>query len=391
MNTLLLILTVIVAIPVTIFTIEVLFALLPVKRILHSNTETRPTITVLVPAHNESGIIQNTLLNINKQLTENDRLVVVADNCSDDTASIANEHGAVVLERCDTNKRGKGYALDYGVRYIEKDPTQVVIIIDADCLLDEDALELLAKLAMVKNRPIQALYLMSYINPNIRQRIAEFAWLVKNYVRPRGLYNIGMPCQLMGTGMAFPWSIISNANLATGNIVEDVKMGLDMTASGHAPLFCPYACVTSIFPDITSAEQSQRKRWEHGHLGMIISEVPKGIIRSARSLNLKLLVLVLDLAVPPLALLMFTLFMIFFASLFYIVFIQSSLVIYISILLLTLFFISTLIAWVSWGRKVISFIQLLTVPLYVAKKIPLYISFLIKKEKNWVRTDRNEK
>ena len=389
MDTLLFILIIIVAIPVFIFSLEILLALLPQRKILDLETVSRPTISVLVPAHNESGTIENTLINISEQLADNDRLLVVADNCTDDTASIAGKYGAEVVIRTDDFKRGKGYALDFGIRHLEKAPTQVVIIIDADCQANKGVLETLAKIALVKNRPVQALYLMNYINPNIKQRIVEFAWLVKNYVRPRGLYNIGMPCQLMGTGMAFPWAIISNTNLATGNIVEDVKMGLDMASSGYAPLFCPHACVTSIFPEVTSAEQSQRKRWEHGHLGMILSEVPKGILRSVRSLNLKLLVLVLDLAVPPLALLMFALIMIFIASLLYTVFIQFSLTIYFSLILLALFFISTLIAWVVWGRKILSFLQLLTVPLYVAKKIPIYISFMFKKEKNWVRTDRD--
>jgi len=389
MDILLLTITIIVAIPVFIFTIEILLALLPLRKIIHAEIDSRPSITVLVPAHNESGIIENTLVNISQQLTENDRLLVVADNCTDDTANIVRNFGLEVIERSDPNNRGKGYALDYGVRHLEKAPPQVVIIIDADCQINDGVLEKLAKLTIVKNRPVQALYLMSYNNPNIKQRIAEFAWLVKNYVRPRGLYNIGMPCQLMGTGMAFPWPVIANANLATGNIVEDVKMGLDMANSGHAPLFFPSASVSSIFPEVASAEQSQRKRWEHGHLGMIISEVPKGIIRSIKSRNLNLLVLVLDLAVPPLALLLFTLLVIFFVVMFYAVFDQFSLIIYFNISLFILFFTSTFIAWIAWGRKVISFLQLLTVPLYVAKKIPLYISFLFKKEKNWIRTDRD--
>jgi len=389
MDILLLTITIIVAIPVFIFTIEILLALLPLRKIIPAEIDTRPSITVLIPAHNESGIIENTLVNISQQLTKNDRLLVVADNCTDDTVNIVRNFGSEVIERSAPNNRGKGYALDYGVRHLEKAPPQVVIIIDADCQINDGVLEKLAKLTIMKNRPVQALYLMSYNNPNIKQRIAEFAWLVKNYVRPRGLYNIGMPCQLMGTGMAFPWPVIANANLATGNIVEDVKMGLDMTNSGHAPLFFPFASVTSKFPEVITAEQSQRKRWEHGHLGMIISEVPKGIIRSIKNRNLNLLVLILDLAVPPLALLLFILLVIFFAAIFYAVFDQFSLIIYFNISLFILFFTSTFIAWIAWGRKVISFLQLLTVPLYVAKKIPLYISFLFKKEKNWIRTDRD--
>lgn len=391
MDTILFILTVIVAIPVSIFVLEVLLALLPQRKIVLPDNLVQPTIAVLVPAHNESGTIENTLLNISTQLTENDRLLVVADNCSDDTASIAKVHGAEVIERTDLERRGKGYALDYGVRHLEKAPPDVVIIIDADCQVEKGALTIIANNAIARNSPIQALYLMNYNNPTIKQRIAEFAWLVKNHVRPLGLSNIGLPCQLMGTGMAFPWQIIANAHLATGNIVEDVKMGLDMASKGHAPLFCPDARVSSTFPEVASAEQSQRKRWEHGHLGTIISEVPKGIIRSVRRFDLKFLALILDLAIPPLALLTMALLVVFFSSLVYVMFGGSPLLATINLISLCAFFIATLVAWYGWGRKAVTYIDLLSVPYYVAKKIPLYISFLIKREKSWVRTDRNEK
>ena len=389
MDTLLLILTIIVTIPVSVFTIEVLFALLPLRKITPLEMESRPTITVLVPAHNESGIIQNTLLNINKQLTENDRLVVVADNCSDDTASIAKELGAEVIERSDANKRGKGYALDYGIQYIDKDPTQVVIIIDADCLVDEDALELLAKLAIVKNRPIQSLYLMNYNNPSIKQRIAEFAWLVKNYVRPRGLYNIGMPCQLMGTGMAFPWNIIVNAKLATSNIVEDMKMGLDMAVAGHAPVFCPYARVTSTFPETTSAEQSQKKRWEHGHLSILTSVIPGSILSALRQRSTNLFVMSLDLIVPPLALLGLLVSLILLSTLIYAFITESFLSLIISSVSVVLFAGTVLLSWLLWGRSIVSFTDLLKVPFYILGKIPLYVTYLFKRQKEWIRTDRD--
>lgn len=391
MDIVLLILTVLVAIPVVIFTLEVLLALLPQQKMAISDSVARPTIAVLVPAHNESGTIENTLINISQQLTDNDRLLVVADNCSDDTAKIARAHGAEVIERINQNQRGKGYALDYGIRHLEKEPPQVVVIMDADCQLDEGTLALLANSAIARNRPVQALYLMHYNNPTIKQRIAEFAWLVKNYVRPRGLYNIGMPCQLMGTGMAFPWQVIASTNLASGNIVEDMKMGLDMATAGYPPLFCPDARVTSTFPDITSAEQSQRKRWEHGHLSTIVSEVPKGIIRSLRTLDIKLLTLILDLAVPPLALLTFVLLGIFFSSLVYSVVEGVFFLMYFNIILVASFLIAILVAWYGWGRRVISLSDLSRVPFYMVKKIPIYLSFLVKKEKSWVRTNRDKK
>ncbi|MFK5893096.1 MAG: glycosyltransferase family 2 protein [Pseudomonadota bacterium] len=389
MNTLFLFITLIIAIPIIIFMLEVIFALFPQKKIMNLDIENRPTITVLVPAHNESEVIINTLESIKKQLIKNDRLVVVADNCTDNTSRIAKMHGAEVIERNVLNQRGKGYALDFGIRHIEKDPTQVVIIIDADCFVENETLEILSKIAVLKNRPVQALYMMNYINPSIKQRIAEFAWLVKNYVRPRGLYNIGMPCQLMGTGMAFPWEIIVNTKLASGNIVEDMKMGLDMAKASYAPLFYPYAKVTSTFPETTSAEQSQKKRWEHGHLSILISVIPRFILHALKQRSINVFVMSLDLIVPPLALLALLVTIVFSGSLIFAILTESYLPLIFSSLLIILFTFTVFLSWFLWGRRVVSLLDLLKVPIYVLGKIPLYVTYLFKRQKEWIRTDRD--
>jgi hypothetical protein len=89
-------------------------------------------------------------------------------------------------------------------------------------------------------RPVQSLYLMTApCESAINHQVAEFAWRLKNQVRPLGLRALGLPCQLMGTGMAFPWDIIRSAELASGFIVEDLKLGLDLADAGHPPVFCP--------------------------------------------------------------------------------------------------------------------------------------------------------
>lgn len=388
MNIVFFILISLTAVPVTIFMLEVLFSLLP-QRYIYNQQDNNFIFTVLIPAHNESGTIHKTLTNINSQLSERDKLLVVADNCSDNTAAIAREHGAEVVERIDSEKRGKGFALDFGIRHLEKSTTDVVIIIDADCLVDSGSLQKLAGAAIKKNRPIQALYLMQYNNPNLKQRIREFAWLVKNYIRPLGLCKVGLPCQLMGSGMAFPWSIISNASLASDNIVEDMKMGLDMAAAGYAPLFLPSARVVSIFPEAPSAEQSQKKRWEHGHLSMIFTMLPKVFVIGVMKRSKHILAMAFDLVVPPLALLTIVSILLFISTSFmYLIYDSKVIFICISVTLMLLIF-SVFIAWVRWGRATVSLVDLLMIPFYVLSKTPLYISALFKRQKEWVRTDRD--
>ena len=65
---------------------------------------------------------------------------------------------------------------------------------------------------------------------------------------PLGLQRLGLPCLLTGTGMAFPWQIIRHAKLDSGNIVEDMQLGLDLAMEDKAPLFCEAARVTGRLP-----------------------------------------------------------------------------------------------------------------------------------------------
>ena len=237
-----------VAIPTTVLCVEIVAALLrplvPVRPVL----ERRGRIAVLVPARNESATIAPTLEDIKAQLRPGDRLLVVADNCTDDTAAVARASAAEIVERRDPERIGKGYALDFGLRHLDRDPPDIVVMIDADCRLAEEAIDRLAAACANTARPVQALYLMTVpYGSKINQQVAAFAWRVKNWVRPLGLAALGLPCQLMGTGMAFPWHVIRATALASGAIVEDLKLGLDLAAARHPPLFCPSARVTSQF------------------------------------------------------------------------------------------------------------------------------------------------
>ena len=101
-------------------------------------------VAVLVPAHNESAGLQGTLADIKGQLRSGDRLLVVADNCTDDTAVVARASGAEVTERQEPEKIGKGYALAWGLRQLDVDPPEAVIMVDADCRLAVGTIDQLA-------------------------------------------------------------------------------------------------------------------------------------------------------------------------------------------------------------------------------------------------------
>lgn len=350
----------------------------------------RPRVAVLVPAHNEASGIAEVIVGIRRQLQAGDRVLVVADNCSDATADIARHAGAEVSERFHDTLRGKGYALDHGIRELAADPPEVLIVVDADCLLGAGALERIARVCWRSGRPVQALYLMhAPAGAGGRRKIAEFAWLVKNLVRPLGWHKLGLPCQLMGTGMAFSWQQIGQADLATGHIVEDMKLGVDLARAGQAPLFCPDAMVLSHFPASESGAATQRTRWEHGHLSVILSYVPRLLGGALASGQGALAGLALDLCVPPLALLVMVAGAAWVVSVLIAVLTGWVAACLLATLILAAIAAAVLLAWSGFGREVISLRELGAAFVYVARKLPLYCKFMFNRQVEWVRSKRD--
>src|SRR5215813_9025274 len=221
------------AILVAVFLLEIIAGILLPRRVATvapGDRKRRPRIAVLIPAHNESGGIRATLDDIRAQICSGDRLLVVADNCTDRTAVVAAAAGAEVVERHDLTRIGKGYALDNGLQHLRAEPPQIVVFVDADCRLLPDAIGRLALASSGTGRLVQALYHMaSPDHGRINYRVAEFAWRVCNWIRPLGLSSLGLPCRLAGAGMAFPWGVIRSVELASGEIAEDQKLGPDQT------------------------------------------------------------------------------------------------------------------------------------------------------------------
>jgi len=386
----------IVALVVAVFFVEVIAALTLGRRYegvpSNADSDIAARIAVLVPAHNESTGLLPTLDDIKQQLRPGDRILVVADNCADDTATIARTAGAEVIERHDPIRRGKGYALDFGIQHLSSAPPDILIMIDADCRIAANAIRRLTRLCAMTHRPVQALYLMAApTNSRINHQVAEFAWRVKNWLRPLGLFSLGLPCQLMGTGMAFPWEVISKVDLANGWLVEDLKLGLDLAAQGHPPLFCPSALVSSQFGSSAKAARTQRERWERGHIGMILTTGPRLFCRAAMDRNLNLLALTFDLAVPPLSLLAMLVVGIvcLTAACALLGFSLSALIL--SGAALAAFVLAAFLAWLKCGRDVVPIGTVLSIPLYILGKLGLYrIKMFNKTDPQWVRTDRTE-
>ena len=392
-NFLLIALAWLVAIPVLFLVVELVLAKSgPLRNPIEGNVDCSK-IVVLVPAHNEERVIETTLLSLRAELPDSNQIIVIADNCADKTALISRGCGVTVIERSSELEKGKGFALEYGIEYLSDQPSQPghVIFIDADCLVKPGSLARLVAQCVATGRPVQALYLMKTTGiSGIRQKIAEFAWVVKNQVRPLGLMKLGLPCQLMGTGMAFPFELLKQIKLGSSHIVEDMKLGVDCAAAGYPPVFCPEALVESYFPEDDSSVKTQRTRWEHGHLGVIFSET-FGLVKSAivrRDINS--LAMAFDLMIPPLAFLVLIL-LTFIVSLSVLVglFGVGSVALQILLSITCLLGVALLLSWYRFARDIISLRELLWIPVYVLSKIPLYIGYWVKRQTEWIRTNRD--
>ncbi|TXD97327.1 glycosyltransferase [Mitsuaria sp. TWR114] len=352
-------------------------------------------IAVLIPAHNEGHGVRATIMQTLSQLGPDDRVLVVADNCNDDTAAQARLVGAEVVERHDAERRGKGYALDFGVRHLEMlaqhegHAPDVVLVLDADCVLSPGLIPRVAGLAQAHGRPVQASYLMHAPTPGLKARVAEFAMRVKNLARSRGMFRLGLPCQLLGTGMAFPWAVALRAPLASGHLAEDMQLGVRLARDGTPPLFCEDVLVTSVFAASQEGERSQRTRWEHGHLSLLVGEGPKLLLEALRRGRLAQAMLVMDMLVPPLALLAGLLVVATLAQAIWALLTGWVAGLVVALLGVAALLVAIVAARHRFAAELIGLGELLKAPVYVLAKLPIYLSFVVRRQTEWVRTKRD--
>ena len=290
------------AAPTLVFAVECIVGALSPDPEPDTPDEEPTRAVVLVPAHDEERGIAATLRSLRSDLGPRMSILVVADNCSDATAAVARAEGARVVERTDPERRGKGYALTFGMEALAEDPPDVVIVVDADCRVEPGTLGRLASTARRYGRPAQADYVLERSDETPLSAISAFAFLVRNRTRARGLSRLGLPCCLTGSGMGFPWVLFRQAAPTGSHLVEDLVIGLDLAIQGGSPIYVGTARVTSALPCAESGHLNQRLRWETGRLKTVPSALPRLIRASLAQRRADLLGLAADLLVPPMAL-----------------------------------------------------------------------------------------
>ena len=343
---------------------------------------------IVIPANDEAAIIGKNLARLRQQLVPGHRILVVADNCSDDTATAARAGGADVIVRDDRSRTGKGYALAYARDHLIADAPDIVVVLDADCTAEQGCIARLVHLALTQDRPVQAVSLLSpdLCAPPMVQ-VSNFAFAVKNRLRNGGLYRLTGRGLLTGTGMAFPWHLFRSASLATNNVVEDLALGLDLSARGRPPMFVPGAVVWSAASN-TGGTLKQRTRWEGGFLSTSVRQSAPMIGRALRAGDPRSLWQGLSLLVPPLSLLAVANILAATVALAIWPLLGSPVPLLIIAASGGVACVTIGMAWRRMGRPYLSVAAARTIPLYVLWKLPLYLNVLKRSPRAWLRSGR---
>jgi 1,2-diacylglycerol 3-beta-glucosyltransferase len=259
---------------------------------------------VIVPAHNEAAVIARTVESLRRMdwPSERFRILVCADNCDDATAQRAREAGAEVIERCNPEQRGKGYALEFAFRASRAAQfADAVVVIDADTEVSANLLEAIAARLERGVQAVQTHY--GVLNPmaSWRTRLITIAKGAVHVVRSRARERLGVSCGIRGTGWCVTHGLLEAVPYKAFSLTEDVEYGVEL---GLAGVRVAYAEEADCNGEMASGEQTartQRQRWERGRFELLRTRtVP--LLRAACGQRSPLcLDLALDLMVLPIA------------------------------------------------------------------------------------------
>ncbi|MES2746175.1 MAG: glycosyltransferase family 2 protein [Bdellovibrionota bacterium] len=228
-----------------------------------------PRFVILVPAHNEDVGIAATIGSIHAlDYPKNAyRLMVIADNCTDQTATTARACGAEVLERFHDELKSKGYALEYAIAHLQTEAVRpdAIVVIDADTRVDRQLLNVFAHRFQEGQDFIQAYYSVSNPDDSWRTQLMTFAFALFNGIWLAGQDQLGLGCSLRGNGMCFSWRGLRRQPWRAYGLAEDLEYSWYLRTAGETIHFASDARVYGeIISGNAKASKNQRLRWEKG-------------------------------------------------------------------------------------------------------------------------------
>lgn len=348
-----------------------------------------------IPAHNEERVVARTIESLQScdYPTELREIVVIADNCTDQTAAVARKHGAVVLERHDEAHRGKGHALDFFIReYLPLSAADGVAVVDADSTVSRNFFAEISKQIGKGCLAGQVRDTVCNADEGWRPAMQYISLALKNHVRALGRGSVGCSAGLFGNGMFFARDFLLKRGWPAHSIVEDTELGLRLMLEGYPVRYAPEASALALMPIAALEGGTQKARWEFGQLRMAKTFLPQFFRAAIVGRSLSASLWCLDLLTPPLVpLFAVTLLMCLVSCGAFALTASYSIAIAVIVsglatLLLSLYAVGGLLLsrapWCVWR-------SLLALPLYVLFKIRVYVqSALTGGPKQWVRTGR---
>lgn len=256
------------AIFVYFFTIS-LFGMIKRKEIPAGDFAPVKKFAVLIAAHNENQVIKASIQSLQKMKYPKRLydIFVIADNCTDNTAKIARDCGAIVYERYDAVKRGKGFALEwmFAKLFEKEEEYDAVCILDADNLVSANFLQEMNKQLCLGHEVVQG-YLDSK-NPNDTWVSAgnSIAFWVSSRLFQLPRHYLGLSCVLGGTGFITSIKVLKELGWGATCLTEDLEYTLKMVLKGKKVYWAHDAVIYDEKPLGLPQSYRQRVRWMQGH------------------------------------------------------------------------------------------------------------------------------
>ena len=234
---------------------------------------------ICIAARNEKYVIGNLLDSIKKQDYPKELLTVfvVADNCDDDTAKIAREHGAICYERNDSEHRTKGFALQFLFDNIEKDygrnSFEGYFIFDADNLLKSNYISKMNDAFDAGEKIITSYRNTKNFDENWISSTYALHWIRSVRTNHRARSVLRLATNIQGTGFLFTNEIVSDGWHYT-SLTEDRALTADAVAQGYRISYQDEAEFFDEQPISLKVALRQRLRWSKGHLLAFVESGP---------------------------------------------------------------------------------------------------------------------
>lgn len=232
---------------------------------------------VIVPAHNEAAGIAACVASLRAApFAPRPHIVIVADNCDDDTAGIARAAGATVIERS-SPARGKSYALGAAISHLRTRPAppDAVAIVDADTTVDADFFRAIAG-ALDAGADAAQVHYAAADDPGALPALRRLALALVHWSRPLGASRLRLGTGLKGNGMALRWRVVRDGMPGAG-LTEDAAATLDLARRGIAVRFVSGATVRGQMARSYATATTQDRRWEGGRLALMPRSLAAGV------------------------------------------------------------------------------------------------------------------